>query len=68
MENHRTPPPEAGPPADDTPALPSVDPEIVVGTTLVQAEVLRIQAEVARSSQADPGQQSPLRDLSPLGR
>jgi hypothetical protein len=66
MKNRKMSQPEPGETLADSSA---VDPEVVVGNMVIQAEVLRIQTEVALSthSQAD-APPSRLRDLSPLGR
>lgn len=60
-------PREATPPVEDQPPLTYDDPTLAVGSAITQVEVLRIQGEVASASYPMI-EQSPLRDLSPLGR
>lgn len=45
-----------------------IDPNVVVEMMVAEAEALRVQAELAGVRNACREQDSPMRDLSPLGR
>lgn len=48
--------------------LMGVDPAVAVGVTLIEAEVLRLEAAAALAAFSQPGDSLIMRDLSPLGR
>lgn len=48
--------------------VPGIDPSVAVEMMVLEAEALRVQADVARAGYGCPEQMDHMRDLSPLGR
>jgi hypothetical protein len=48
--------------------VPGIDPNVAVEMMVAEAECMRVQAELARVGNDCQEHDSPMRDLSPLGR